>query len=104
MPRRRNRWANGHGVDLLKLFRDKTALWGRYLLASFLTTGSLSASAMSDMAMESLDIRKCHAWSVPTPEALDVIAVCFTSVAAHCVHLTVAAGTHHSLQRALRRM
>lgn len=60
--------------DFLKLFRAKTSMWGCYLLAQFLTCGAVNAQAVSDMAAESLDIRKRHAWSVPTPEAVTLIA------------------------------
>eukprot|EP00927_Polykrikos_kofoidii_P032456 TRINITY_DN27644_c0_g1_i1.p1 TRINITY_DN27644_c0_g1~~TRINITY_DN27644_c0_g1_i1.p1 ORF type:complete len:1042 (-),score=169.43 TRINITY_DN27644_c0_g1_i1:214-3171(-) len=83
-PRQWSRWGHNspgcgssvaHDCEfLVDTFLAKSAFWGCYLFAQFLTTASLNAQAISDMAGESIDIRKKNAWSVPTPEALELLA------------------------------
>lgn len=58
----------------IKLYFEKMALWGRYLMAQFLCGGAFELSAMNTMQMESVGIRNGNAWSVPTLEALRLIA------------------------------
>jgi len=65
---------HGSQDDFLTIFRAKTSMWGCYLLSQFLVTGALRVAAMNDMAVESVDLRQSYAWSVPSPEALELIA------------------------------
>lgn len=73
------RWAEhavrpGAANDYLKLYFEKTALWGRYLTAQFVVSGTFEVSNMNLMQEESIGIRNSHAWSVPTPDALRLLA------------------------------
>mmetsp|Transcript_28570 Transcript_28570/g.62140 ORF Transcript_28570/g.62140 Transcript_28570/m.62140 type:complete len:754 (+) Transcript_28570:44-2305(+) len=69
-------WAESPGPagEYLKLYFEKMALWGRYLVGQFACSGGFDVSEMNIMQMESVSIRNQRAWSVPTPEALRLIA------------------------------
>eukprot|EP00930_Biecheleria_cincta_P047686 TRINITY_DN3310_c0_g1_i3.p1 TRINITY_DN3310_c0_g1~~TRINITY_DN3310_c0_g1_i3.p1 ORF type:complete len:925 (-),score=175.87 TRINITY_DN3310_c0_g1_i3:1016-3790(-) len=77
-PRRWRDWGpvptDPTSPDLFAVYRSKMQFWGRFLFAEFLATGGLGVQAMNDMAMESIDIRKRQAWSIPSPEALALVA------------------------------
>jgi len=59
--------------SLLQLLFQKLALWGRFLTAQFIASGSFAISDMNAMQMESVGLRQQVAWSVPTEEALGMI-------------------------------
>lgn len=58
----------------LQLYLEKMALWGRYLMAQFLASGTFALSDMNQMQMESVSLRNSNAWSVPTMSALHRLA------------------------------
>lgn len=55
-------------------FTERMSFWGSYLAAQFCVTGSISRNDATAMLMESTDLRNSLGWSIPTLEAVQIIA------------------------------
>lgn len=77
--------AEAKGNEYLELHLAKVKLWGSWLLAQWATCGAVALPDFNAIDKEKMTIRGRFSWSVPTKEALDVLA-------AHAPLLEIGAG------------
>ena len=58
----------------LRTYRDKMLMWGCWVISQWTLHETISHVDISQFGRESVTLRNQHSWSVPTREALDLIA------------------------------